>query len=150
MEFYPKSKAKRKHFSDHRYLLINIEQPCQEDSNQSIPICITKIDKINDFVKEVDLSNISFKVAHDLICNEIKKNQILINPKRKKESNFRKPWFTNELKEMIRKRNKLYKIKLKYPSNEIYKTNFKNIKNLITKKIIEQKKVIILTILLDI
>jgi exonuclease III len=124
------------YFSDHRYLLLNV--------NREIPKRrFSTIEKINystlkNKISALDLNNLDFDSFHNQLCLHVKNS----TEKKTVVEDFRpyqQPWFRNELLPYLRLRDKFYKLKKNYPSNDYFKTQFFYYKHFCAKQIERDK-----------
>ena len=129
-----KVNVKENALSDHKLILIDVKS--------SVQIQKPKVDyevkcvNYNRFVnlfreKALSINVVSFQQLIDLVI-ECKKKSEYAKKLRIRSNNT---WMNNEVLEMLKKRDKLYKKKVNQPENLYFASEFKNIKNQINNKI---------------
>lgn len=114
--------------SDHRMILLSVNIDTvinnnKKDSNKYTVIDYEQIDRNINKLEEI-AKNTVFETFHTNLTDFIKENTKNVTKKKK----CIKSWATDELIKLFRQRNKLYKLKCKYPDNERLHEEFKNIK----------------------
>lgn len=130
-------------FSDHESISLQIKIDNFKNNNNKIESKqITNNRKfLNDFetaVSNMDLNTITFTSYHKIMTNSIQNNT---NTKiTKTKYNNKLPYITNEIKSMLKNRNKLYVLYKNNLNNNIIKNQFTKLKNKITNKIRKARK----------
>lgn len=114
--------------SDHRVLVLNIKMKNIPPSTIKKNITVLNYNKI-------DLMNLSLKIEENKSIDDLKevcKLTILKNTKTfetEVKVNEKNPWITRELIINKKKRDKFYKLKIKYPNTIFFLNNLKFMKN---------------------
>jgi exonuclease III len=105
-------------FSDHRFLLFNVQRTLQRQSTE----VIKKVDycKMRDEFARISLDDdVSFDDFHSRLVTAAQQSCKDITVTRKFDS-YHKPWFRDELRPYMKYRDQYYKLKVKYPLNDYY------------------------------
>jgi hypothetical protein len=122
------------YLSDHRFLLLNINANLREQMTSKIKII--DYNRLKNSLLSFDLNNSSFEIFHERLINSVKFKEQKIT---KNSSNYKKPWFREELKPYLKYRDAFYKLKIKYPGNDYYKEQFTYYKDYCEKNIENDK-----------
>ena len=134
--------------SDHLPIFFSINSSPQR--NQLVPVKIRNMKYFDKEVLQTDLAHAyatfesltntsnngspqaAFKDFIQIFYNVINKNAPMKNLSRKEKHFRQKPWITSAIKKSIKTKNKLYRLKLKNPSNATFARDYKIYRNKLT------------------
>jgi hypothetical protein len=125
--------------SDHRFIITSLQFPkniFSELCPSSSSFSKVSFHVVSQLLTSLNSSN--FNEFYGELCNLIKNNTKKITVPYTFTN--RKPWFGLELRELMKIRNKFYKLKKKYPLNNFYNHQFKYYRNILNLKINKSKQ----------
>lgn len=128
--------------SDHKSIAVSFEMLQRSDTTNSpikkeIHFCNWPL--ISKSLTEIAFKTCKFDDFHTELCRTIKSKSKKIELDTN-DKFFKRPYFNNQLKSIKIQRNKFYKLKEKFPTNEHYKTQFKYLRKLLKRSLILEKQ----------
>jgi exonuclease III len=123
--------------SDHRYLLLNVEDLPSPDKPDKVCKRINYSNVTADLF-DYDFENANFDDFYQYLRSLIDKYTVVFRSDCSDSKH--KPWYSDELEPFLRLRDRFYVLKQRFITNDFYKTEFKKYRNLCVGKIRELKK----------